>query len=548
LYSQFVFFVLFCTVFFLCVAFPRAYSIDCRWLLRSNPLVGFLTFIASRKIIWGFAALTLAVTALTVVFGRFFCGFCCPLGATIDFADHFFFSRIAKRLPRPPHFLQKLKYLFLFGIGTVALFGVIFPIFFDPISLFARVLTVFVHPLPSLVIDQLKQIPILEGHLSGAGHIPLYYGSLGIGFLFFLVIAGGVFDRRFWCQYVCPSGAFFGLLSSFAPFRRRVHDARCSECSACAKRCPTRAIGEKDFRKTSTAECIMCGACTGTAKGCGSFGFADPGKTNSVIRRPDLSRRTVLAGVAGGAFLLPMLQASAMLRRDNTGRLIRPPGAAPDPLFSAKCLACGLCMKACPTNSIQPCSLDDGFARLSTPKIVPRIGSCEEKCHLCGAVCPTQAIRKLPYEEKQFAKIGTAVVDRHRCIAWEQNKECLVCAEVCPYHAIDPKSVATTKGQFMVPVVVEDLCMGCGQCEHECPVFDTAAIVVYKFGENRRENGFYASEAQKEDIIKRRNRSGSDSPDAGADATGAAAPGKGDAGAAEGKPSAGASPSNGFSF
>ncbi len=533
-------------MFFFCVAFPEAYFIDCRWLLRSNPLVGFLTCIASRKIIPGFAVVTLIVTVLTVFFGRFFCGFCCPLGTCIDFADHLLFSRIRRKLQRPPQFLQKLKYLLLFAITIVALFGVVFPVFFDPISLFTRFLTVFVTPLPPLFVDQLKQLPFLADHFSGSGHIPLFYGSLGIGILFLLVIAGGVLERRFWCQYVCPSGAFFGLLSSFAPFRRRVHDARCSGCAACAKRCPTRAIGEKDFRKTVTAECILCGECSDTARGCGSFGFSTSETPASAIRKPDIGRRTVVAGVAAGVFLLPLFKASAMTRRDNTGRLIRPPGAVPEPLFSAKCLACGLCMKACPTNSIQPCGLEDGFARLSTPKIVPRIGSCEEKCHLCGSVCPTQAIRKLPYEEKQFAKIGTAVVDRHRCIAWEQNKECLVCAEVCPYHAIDPKSVATIKGQFTVPVVVEDLCMGCGQCEHECPVFDTAAIVVYKFGENRRETGVYASAVQKEEIVKRRNRSGSDTVGSGADSEdGTTAPDNGDA---EGKPARGPSPSGGFSF
>jgi len=509
--------------------------------------VGLLTFIASRKIIWGFAGVALVVTTLTVIFGRFFCGFCCPLGATIDFADHFFFSRIRGKLPRPPYFLQKLKYLLLFAITLAALFGVIFPLFFDPISLFARFLTVFVHPLPPLVVEQLKQIPPLAGRFSDTGHVPLYYGSLGIGMLFLLVIAGGALDRRFWCQYICPSGAFFGLLSVFAPFRRRIHDARCSGCTACAKRCPTPAIGEKDFKKTVTAECILCGECSGAVRGCGSFGFSTPGTPASAIRKPDIGRRTVISGVAAGVFLLPLLKASAITRRDNTGRLIRPPGAVPDPLFSAKCLACGLCMKACPTNSIQPCGLDDGFARLSTPKIVPRIGSCEEKCHLCGDVCPTQAIRKLPYEEKQFAKIGTAVVDRHRCIAWEQNKECLVCSEVCPYHAIDPTSAATTKGQFMVPVVVEDLCMGCGQCEHECPVFDTAAIVVYKFGENRRATGFYASKAQKEDIVKRRNRSGADNA-AGNSAESENGSATADKGDAEGNPAQSASPSNGFSF
>jgi len=506
-----------------------------------------LTFIASRKIIGSFAALAFGVTALTIVFGRFFCGFCCPLGACIDFTDHFLFARLRTKLPPSSHPLHKLKFLLLLGIAVAALFGVIFPLFFDPISLFARFLTVFVHPIVPLVADQVKQVPFLADRFSGSGDIPLFYGALGIGTLFFLVIAGGVRERRFWCQYICPSGAFLGLLSSFAPFRRRVHDAQCSECGACSKLCPTHAIDEKGFRATSTAECILCGDCIGYAKGCGGFAFSSPGNPASRILKPDIGRRTTLTGIAAGVFLLPLLKASAMSKRDTTGRLIRPPGAVPEPLFNARCLACSLCMKACPTNAIQPCGLEDGFSRLSTPKIVPRIGACEEKCHLCGAVCPTQAIRKLPYEEKQFAKIGTAVVDRHRCVAWEQNRECLVCAEVCPYHAIDAKSEPTTKGQFNVPVVVEDLCIGCGACEHECPVNDTAAIVVFKFGENRRESGVYASETRKREIIERRNRSGSDAAGEGTESAGGSS-GQSKGESAEGKPTPAAPSSNGFSF
>jgi NAD-dependent dihydropyrimidine dehydrogenase PreA subunit len=206
-------------------------------------------------------------------------------------------------------------------------------------------------------------------------------------------------------------------------------------------------------------------------------------------------------------------------------------------------------MKVCPTNAIQPCGLDDGFSRLSTPKIVPRIGGCEEKCRSCGNVCPTGALRTLSYEDKRFAKIGTAVIDRGRCLAWEQNKQCLVCDEVCPYHAIDVRIVETAKGSVKAPIVEEDLCMGCGMCEQQCPVFDAAAIVVYKFGENRREHGPYANEAQKQAILERRMRS--DSADNSDFGTSPPQHAPGSAGApknstAKGPPEGG--PSGGFSF
>ena len=505
-YSQIFFFSLFIASFFIAISFPLAYTLDSRWFVRLNPLVGFLTFIASRKIIAGFAVATLFTTVATVFFGRIFCGFFCPLGAAVDFVDHFIFKSLRQPQRRPPRYLHKLKYFFLFAILFISLSGVIFPLFFDPLSLITRIFTVFVYPLPSLIEGLVKPLGAFIGLNDTRISIPLFYGSTGIGVLFLLVFAGSFWDRRFWCQYVCPSGAFFGLLGRYALFRRTTHATICGGCSACVKKCPTRAIDHEDHRKTSVAECVLCGECVGIKKDCSLFTMKRSADFAGKTVGADIGRRQAILGVVAGALMLPLLKANAMGKRDNTGRLVRPPGALPEDIFSARCLACGQCMKVCPTNAIQPCTLDDGLQRLSTPKIVPRIGGCEEKCHACGNVCPTAALRKLSYEEKRFAKIGTAVIDKNRCLAWEQNKECLVCDEVCPYHAIDPILLQTPRGMFKVPVVDADLCMGCGMCEQRCPIFDTAAIVVYKFGENRRKSGAYMSEAQMRMVSEKRKR------------------------------------------
>ena len=449
---------------------------------------------------------TLLTTVVTVVFGRIFCGFFCPLGAAIDFVDHFIFKTLRQPQRRPQHYMQRLKYFFLTAIVLISLGGVFFPLFTDPLSLITRIFTVFVYPLPSLGEGLVKPLIGFLGQNNTRLSVPLFYGSTGIGILFMLIFAGAYWDRRFWCQYICPSGAFFGLLSSYALFRRKISTTKCGGCSLCVKKCPTRAINHDDHRKTSVAECILCGECVGIKKDCSLFTMSKSDDFTGKTVGADIGRRQAIFGVAAGVLMLPLLKANAMSKRDNTGRLVRPPGAVPEDLFSARCLACGQCMKVCPTNAIQPCTLDDGLPRLSTPKIVPRIGACEEKCHVCGNVCPTEALRKLPYEEKRFAKIGTAVIDKNRCLAWEQNKECLVCDEVCPYHAIDPTVLQTARGMFKVPVVDADLCMGCGMCEQRCPIFDTAAIVVYRFGENRRLKGPYMSEAQKQMVTEKRKR------------------------------------------
>ncbi len=280
----------------------------------------------------------------------------------------------------------------------------------------------------------------------------------------------------------------------------------CNSCLRCTRICPTRAINSKDVQKTSYSECIVCGLCAEQKNICNIFSIKKPSSNYSLPL--DIKRRHLLAGLAGGALLLPVYKATASTKRDDHGKLIRPPGSLPEEEFRNRCIACGECMKACPTNALQPCMFTDGFSKLYTPKIVPKIGGCEGQCALCGNVCPTNAIRKVLPEEKPYIKIGTAVIDRHKCLAWEQNKECVVCDEVCPFNAIDSRELDTVGGKFKVPIVKENLCMGCGMCEHHCPVNDSAAISVYRFGENRKSKGPYVTEHQKQRMTEDRKKTG----------------------------------------
>jgi ferredoxin len=121
-----------------------------------------------------------------------------------------------------------------------------------------------------------------------------------------------------------------------------------------------------------------------------------------------------------------------------------------------------------------------------------RFAACEQTCNLCGRVCPTQAIRNLDLEEKKYARMGTAVILKEKCLVWEQDKPCLICDEQCPYNAIVFKMV----DGFRRPFVLENKCNGCGFCENTCPVEGGAAIVVTPLGEIRLKEGSYRAAAQ----------------------------------------------------
>jgi formate hydrogenlyase subunit 6/NADH:ubiquinone oxidoreductase subunit I len=148
-------------------------------------------------------------------------------------------------------------------------------------------------------------------------------------------------------------------------------------------------------------------------------------------------------------------------------------------------------MNVCPTNTIQPCLFDSGLEGIWSPRIVPRLAGCDQTCSLCGTVCPTDALRELPLEEKKHAKLGTAYIDTSRCLVWAQDRLCLICDEQCPYNAI----VFKWKDGTRKPFVIDSKCNGCGFCEQQCPVQGESAIIVTSHGELRLAQGSYRAKA-----------------------------------------------------
>ena len=158
----------------------------------------------------------------------------------------------------------------------------------------------------------------------------------------------------------------------------------------------------------------------------------------------------------------------------NKNFLIRPPGSISEDDFIFKCVRCGECMKVCPSHCLKPVSVNEGIFEWGTPHIIPRESACL-LCLSCSKVCPTGAIQKINFED---VKIGTAKINRERCLVWKYKKDCYVCMEYCPVSAI-------YKHKSGGPEVIPEKCKGCGQCEKNCPVIGEPAIKVYNEGERR---------------------------------------------------------------
>jgi len=507
-------------------AFPLAQTIiPVDLYLRLDAVAGVLLPLAAKTWIANFIP-ALMVLALVLVFGRIFCGYFCPMGATLDLARFLGApprSALRKDEKEPQQRLallsglKNLKYLLLAFLFAAALFGVNLVFWGSPIALITRFYALLVHPLLTLLSSE---ILLLVRPLADAADLiairymqvmPRRFDSV----YFLLALLGGLFllERirpRFWCRYLCPTGALFGLLSLQPLWRRRVH--KCVQCSRCVKSCPTGAIPPEAIT-TAHRECITCRTCVGVCPVRGvRFALSElPDKSLPAVS-PDVaahtpsalllpSRRAFLfsATLGTGLASLGYTSNASLMPVGNHGSvrqtgLIRPPGARPEKDFLRRCLRCAQCMKACPTGGLQPVWLAAGFEGMFSPALVSRTGPCEPECTVCGMVCPSQAIKALPLEEKQHAKLGTAVVKPGLCLAWAEGRSCMVCQEVCPYGAITP--VQNQGLAVSAPVVRAQRCIGCGFCEYHCPVY-IPAITIQPIGALRCSDGQYRDTARR---------------------------------------------------
>jgi MauM/NapG family ferredoxin protein len=483
--------------------------------LRLDPLAAAATVLAGRE---GLAVLwpALPLLGLTLFAGRLFCGWLCPLGATLD-AVSGLMNRQAGRVREPagrPARWRQVKYLLLAAILAAALAGVNLAYWAAPMPLATRFYGLLLHPLILLGGHETLNLarPALDS-LDWPGYLviaPRRFASMYFLAGFFgLLFCLERIRPRFWCRNLCPAGALLSLFSRRPLWRRRV--SACVKCGKCATVCEAiRPDRSGQNRSGQPGECLTCQSCADLCPTGGTvFSLSkkpkgartpDPGGPPAEPGPSPLpSRRAFLAAAAGGLGLAGLERSSlySLLGPEAPPGIIwsedclRPPGALPEAAFLARCLRCGLCMRVCPTNGLQPAWLAAGPEGVFSPILRPRRGPCEPECNLCGLVCPTRAIAPLELGEKRWAKIGEAVVHTNRCLAW-QGKSCFVCQEVCPYGAIEnvPAPGAPAGAPGAVPLVKGAKCFGCGYCEQHCPSH-ISAITIQPLNALRLDRGSY---------------------------------------------------------
>ena len=120
--------------------------------LRLDPLLGINAVFAAREII-GRALWALATIGATLVIGRFFCAYVCPMGASIDFLDFLFFRKKRRLGLKAEASFRRVKYFLLIIFIVAALTGLSLAFLMDPMSLLTRFYTFFIYPL-AITADQ----------------------------------------------------------------------------------------------------------------------------------------------------------------------------------------------------------------------------------------------------------------------------------------------------------------------------------------------------------------------------------------------------------
>ena len=372
----------------------------------------------------------LAVLLLTPLFGRLFCECLCPLGVIQSIVNWIFHPktkvrRVCTRLPETKAqqtvrwtVLAVVAVLIATGFGAVGWF-------LTPYSIYGKTLTLF---------------------------------WPGVAVFAVVVVLAAVGKGRVWCNWVCPVGTLFNLLSKKSVCAHKIGKG-CANCRAC-------------FGNGGKLEAKV---------GDGEKAIPLSNSNSELQLGSSATRREAIKGVA-------VLAAAEAVEKTTDGGFapvslpgvpdrpapVLPPGAVDRAKFNVKCVACGLCIANCRGGCLSP-STD--LKRFGQPEMDFRRGYCLLGCnYACGHVCPTGAINWIPRLERKNVHMDHAIWKKDLCIRTD-GVECTACSRKCPVGAIH-----IVEG---FPVVDKGACIGRGACEHVCPARPMPAIFVKGFDRQR---------------------------------------------------------------
>ena len=437
------------------------------------------------------AVVIVALLLLTLIFGRVYCSVICPLGVMQDIIA--WLGKRGKKKNRFKYSYSKPKTWLRITLLVIMVISVLLgtsaiTALLAPYSAYGRIASSFFAPIYALVNNLFAAIAERAGSYAfyptevwGKAAATVAVAAVTLIALAILAWRNG----RTYCNTICPVGTVLGFLSRFSMLKPVIDTDKCTSCKLCEKSCKASCIDISNH-KIDRSRCVACMDCISNCPhGAISYKIARPAKKHTAAadasRRAFITTAGLLAVTSAEARIRHKAQkvgAGGIILKDNPApeTYITPPGSISHMNLHKKCIACQLCVQACPNNVLVPSGSHDRFMQ---PKVVYNDTYCRPECTACSAVCPTGAIRPITKEEKASTQIGHAVWYQELCIPIENGDTCGNCARHCPSKAILMVDFEKADGTLVkVPAVDTSKCIGCGACQALCPARPVSAIRV----------------------------------------------------------------------
>ena len=476
-------FLLFTLIFFLDVVEIIPSSL-CTYVLYLQFVPSVVKFFNQFSIL---ATGFIVVLIITLLFGRIYCSSVCPMGTLQDFI-----SKIAHLINKKKYFhlLNDVKWLkySLLAVTFLSLFSgsLILLNLLDPFSLagkiFSNIFRYSVIPLNNLASSVLFQFRIYK--IYPVEILTVSWISVGFSVAILLIIGVMSFSKgRLFCNTICPVGTFLGLISRFSFYKIAIDKDECQGCNLCERVCKSGCIDKKN-KKIDFERCINCYNCF-TVCPSGGIVYERSKKPVPILTTTEVDEDKrkffyrLFSGIVGLSGFL-RAQVKIIPQKESTVPVIKnlyttPPGSQSVERFLSNCIACHLCIAACPSQVLQPSFLEHGIFNILQPYMDNSTSYCIFECIRCTEVCPTGAILPLTFEKRKKVQIGKTNFVKENCIVETEGTACGACDERCPTKAV---IMVPYKNNLQLPEVRNEYCIGCGACEYACPTIPYKAIYV----------------------------------------------------------------------
>ena len=443
-------------------------------------LINFIDILAIASI--GF----FIVLILAILFGRVYCSSICPIGTLQDLI-----SNISNKITGEHFFnwskgLKWLKYsILLLTILSIPVLGILLVGLLDPLSNFGRILANLIRPLIILLNNLLALLfesmnsyiiyPVDIKEISIAG---FFFSFIVLTTLLFMSIKRG----RLFCNTICPVGTLLGLISKMAIFKIKINENDCDSCGMCATVCKAECIND-DSKEIDFERCVVCFNCIHECPTSAINYYKEYNTEQNSNTDFNKSRRKFLSyfySFVVGISWMGFLQLQIIPEKESTKPINRlvpvsPPGSKNIDHYKSTCTACHLCISVCPTQVLQPSILHYGLEGFLQPRMDYITNFCKYDCVLCTEVCTSGALQKFLPQDKKLTQLGKSNFVKENCIVETEKKACGACSEVCPTKAV---RMIPFENKLLIPEVKNEYCVGCGACEYACPTIPYKAIYV----------------------------------------------------------------------